>query len=149
MCLIYDYETTKKFAASIKRRGGSIICYKRLRLVDGVLHSLCHNHKWHKGFNQSNRQDGVALSRLERGTCRISHGIHVYVKKPPRWCDFDEVIVPIKCSLRDFVGANHHATFQARYWCPSKFDDNENEAVFMKVFLKAADYNAAVDTNPL
>lgn len=124
MCLKYDAKNTKRYKRTIKDRGGSIVCWKKLAFYDSKLQSIIYQHSWKVGWNHS--------GRLKKDTDYIDlgyiyTGIHVFKRKPKDYGN-SYIFVPVVCQLKDFIASNKDV----------------GEAVFSKVYLKKSSYIEAV-----
>ena len=138
MCLYYSAKETAK----LKRKKGSIICKKAYIASDGKLLSpLMGNCMWalppfqkgavvkKAGVIQSTRKSSK-LTEQERKTKEINYGIHVYLKN--EYVVPGEVCVPVKCNIKDLVGAG------------AKDGEYGWEAVFTKVSISKKDFEKAI-----
>lgn len=133
MCLILDIDKTNNFKRFNRQK--AIICYKvvALRPYSKDLVSPWHcEFKWKIGWNKSNRQSNkLTDSDIISGT--VYNGIHVFwtLKDARKYKATSEIVVPIRCHAKDFVGKNG------------------SHAVFTKVYLYADDYRKAANGESL
>lgn len=142
MCLLTNRKLTARLRRQLKK-SEKIVTWKLLRIVRPgddcnskpsavTLRSVSMCFDWKPGWNVSDRT--LQHKRLERGNTYldkrlVSHGIHVFLDRTDPITDVDAwqvKAVPVTCYIRDFVAAN------------------EEQAVFRKVYLRKADYEAAI-----
>ncbi len=129
MCLNKDAQNTKRYARTIRDKGGKIRCWKKVSIckkADEIyLDGIFYYYKWKVRWNKSDRKsikDDVMDDEFN-----VYRGIHVYKRKPHTpnaWT----VVIPVTCRIEDLVQANK----------------NEDQAVFMKVFLEKKEYDKAI-----
>ena len=136
MCLHFDKKQTTALRARIKRLGGKVTCYKVLRrhvrdYATPAMRELRGKYTdilWPgPGITKSDRKKkGLTLQEQKSGA--VYKGIHVYSsRKCAVACAYGiHHVVPVTCSLDDFVAANR------------------KEAVFMQVHLSKVAYARAL-----
>lgn len=108
MCLVlsYDYDDVESLFNGKK----TITCYKFLRKcrVRGYVSPFYDAVDPNVGVVKSNRVS-TQLTPRELAFNTIDFGIHVYTSKKTaeRFCNVDEVVVPVLCERKDFVAINH------------------------------------------
>ena len=115
------------------KENGKITCYKILEKINVNLESPFLLVPYQVGWNKSDRKsidiydkdDPVIFS----WKTVVQHGIHVYrTKRAAKVFVVGNLIVPVTCYLKDLVAMGL-----------------SSEAVFMKVFLKKADHDKAIN----
>ena len=140
MCLEYSPHST----GNLRRRGNSIIAWKVYsRLWNGLQSVWWSRDVIGPGWVVSNRAK-KSLSPDDRHYAEIDNGIHVLLHRRDAeaealylrggWGAKSFCVVPVRCHLRDLVGAGGYGIGPER--CCS--------AVFMKVFLRKHDYEEAM-----
>jgi hypothetical protein len=134
MCLIINKEETNKIKAMFAKSKGQLAMYKIVDMVDNVttqgrkkqLISIHRELEYIPGWNKSSRPL-IWLTDNEKHAGVINAGIHVYttLAQAQRFSAYmSEVLLPVMVEEKDFV-----------------MGGKNNEAVFMKVFVKQSIYD--------
>jgi len=137
MCLSLNQLKNKVFNTSWYRtllKDGKITCYKILEYYNKRLMSPYQRKIYRTGWNKSNRKS-IDITDTDKQWETVVHGIHVYRTKRQATKDIfcysfsgKLVIIPVTCYLKDLVAMGLYS-----------------EAVFMKVFLRKADHDNAIN----
>jgi len=135
MCLYYDEVRTEEFKKANKG-GRTVTTYKVFKLASEAYLKSVYFQCFHRnGMIQSDREVQAPLKDIWDYDSDFSHeinrGIHVFLTKEAVGIfsneDCDNVIVKVTCKMKDLV-------------CVGE----DNDAVFMKVFLTKKEYQKAL-----
>jgi len=133
MCLYYNVESTRRFRRE-HRNDKTVTCWKVVRRTSrGSIRSLFHRSYWRPGEKRSNRRGKTVKE------CFVHRGIHVYTSRwaaervADKW--ENKVVLPVRCKMDDLVACGRRYSYIGG--CRTR------EAVFMKVFVRKADYERA------
>jgi hypothetical protein len=121
MCLIIDKANTEKLLKRLTKSKNGIICYKAVTQY-GESPVVAPSYQYKPGINISNRKS-VNLNNIERQNQCVYKGIHVCANKINLKIYDEEVCIPVRCYLQDFV-----------------MGGKGNEAVFTKVYINLNTY---------
>jgi len=135
MCMYLDKKATREFQAKIREAGGTISCWRRYCRRGGHLYPLWFGADSPIGPGDifSNREHRAAgrdsVDKVGPSYTIVNRGIHVNpCRGVARWdARVNEVVVKVRCQLKDLVGAG-----------------DLNDAVFTKVHLSKRSYAAAM-----
>lgn len=129
MCCYFSKEATKALRAKMKAKGGVMTLWKvyspgKDRLAPPYRRQPL---VWAPGVVKSDREKNRVLPReMHEG---VDRGIHLCAtrKAAECWRDGGEVIIPVRCKLRDLVCAS-----------------SDGDAVFMKIEILPRNFNRAI-----
>jgi hypothetical protein len=139
MCLYADKKNPLKGKSRIRfDKDGYATCWKVYGCtgIKGLFSPYYDNGSVTNGWIVSNRESKKTGNdygdQCHRDNVLVNQGIHVYTSKKEaeeRWKGYSSYfIVPVRCHKSQLVAV-------------SNASNNQSEAVFMKVFLKKADYD--------